>query len=87
MGSCKNIEHYLVSYDGATEEVVEIVRIEHFSLQEFSEVFDVPPQDPEMHDRYAVGPDDVKFLRSKLTREIDFKFSEMAYFVEALQTE
>ncbi|MCB0354226.1 MAG: hypothetical protein KDD64_11895 [Bdellovibrionales bacterium] len=83
----RNIGHYLVSYDGATEEVDEIIRIDQFHLDEFREAFAVPPNDPEMHDRYAVGPDDIRFLRPKLAREVEFEFAERAYFIEALQTD
>ncbi len=71
--------------DGVTEEVVDIIEIPHFSVESFSRQFDVPVEsDPQMHDRYAVGPDDVDFLRREVGMQMVFDFSRYGYFIEAV---
>jgi hypothetical protein len=76
--------HVLSVFDGDSEELVEIFEIENFSLEAFAEQFDVPTKtDPEMLDRYAVGPDDVRFLEQAIGRPLCFDFSKYGYFVEA----
>lgn len=76
----------LTVVDGQTEEVVDLHEIETFDLATFAAQFDVPVQyDPQMLDRYAVGPDDVPFLTSALGVELPFDFARFAYFIEALK--
>ena len=76
--------HVLSVFDGDSEELVEIFEIEHFSLEAFTEQFDVSTKtDPEMFDRYAVGPDDVRFLEQAIGRPLSFDFSKYGYFIEA----
>lgn len=76
----------LTVVDGATEEVIDLHELEGFDLQAFAQQFDVPIQyDPQMLDRYAVGPDDVSFLNRVLGIELPFDFSRYAYFIEALK--
>jgi hypothetical protein len=78
--------HVLTMIDGATEEMVEFWEIPSFVLSEFREQFDVPVQsDPEMLDRYAVGPMDVSFLHEALEAPINFDFTRYAYFIEAVR--
>lgn len=80
------VYHTLVAIDGETEEVVEIFQIPLFNLSSFCEQFDVPVQhDPQMLDRYAVGPDDVPFLVQHLAEPIQFDFSAFGYFIEAMK--
>lgn len=75
----------LTVLDGESEEVVEVHEIESFDLAAFSKQFDVPVQyDPQMLDRYAVGPDDVPFLNEVLGLDLPFDFTRYAYFIEAL---
>jgi hypothetical protein len=78
----------LTVVDGTSEEVVEIIEFQSFDLALFTEQFDVPVQyDPEMLDRYAVGPDDAAFVISALsvevTTDLSFDFTRYAYFIEA----
>jgi hypothetical protein len=74
----------LTIVDGISEEVVEVIEFCSFDLAAFAEQFDVPVQyDPEMLDRYSVGPDDAAFVQGALTVELSFDFSEYAYFIEA----
>lgn len=76
--------HVLSVFDGDSEELVEIFEIENFSLEAFAEQFDVPTKtDPEMLDRYAVGPDDARFLEQVMGKPIAFDFSKYGYFIEA----
>ena len=76
----------LTIVDGATEEVVDLHQIDSFDLEAFARQFDVPVQyDPQMLDRYAVGPDDVQFLTDALGVSLPFDFSRFAYFIEALK--
>jgi hypothetical protein len=76
--------HVLSVFDGDSEELVEIFEIENFSLEAFAVQFDVPDKtDPEMLDRYAVGPDDVRFLEQAIGRPLTFDFSKYGYFIEA----
>ena len=76
----------LTIIDGVTEEVIDLHEIDPFDLDAFAKQFDVPVQhDPQMLDRYAVGPDDVAFLTQALGIELPFDFSRFAYFIEALE--
>lgn len=76
--------HVLSILDGATEEVVDVHEIHPFDLVAFRQQFDVPVEsDPEMLDRYAVGPDDTTFLNGALGVDLSFDFSRYAYFIEA----
>lgn len=80
--------HVLAVVDGTTEEVVDIHLLEPFDLPAFCRQFDVPIEhDPQMLDRYAVGPDDVAFIHKVLEVEIPFDFAENAYFIEAVRRE
>jgi hypothetical protein len=83
-----SICHVLSVVDGSTEEVVDAHLLEPFDLQAFCHQFDVPVEhDPQMLDRYAVGPDDVAFLQKVLAVEIIFEFATHAYFIEAVRRE
>lgn len=76
--------HVLSILDGATEEVVDVHEIHPFDLAAFRHQFDVPVEsDPEMLDRYAVGPDDTTFLSGSLGVNLSFDFGRFAYFIEA----
>ena len=76
--------HVLTVIDGASEEVVDVHELEPFDLAAFCHQFDVPVEhDPQMLDRYAVGPDDVPFLHKFMEVELPFNFATHAYFIEA----
>ena len=76
--------HVLTIIDGVSEEIIDVVEIKHFELEGFRTQFDVPVEtDPEMLDRYAVGPDDLPFLKSALAEEVHFDLLKYAYFIEA----
>jgi hypothetical protein len=80
----KTIARVLTVVDGTTEEVVEIIEFKVFDLGSFAQQLDVPVQyDPDMLDRYAVGPDDVAFVQQHLASEVAFDFSAYGYFIEA----
>jgi len=82
------ITRCLTVYDGASEEVELFFELENYNLKEFMFRFDVnPTDDPEMLDRYAIGPDEVSFLKAFLNEEIIFDFSNKGYFVEAVLRE
>jgi len=84
----KQITRCLTVYDGESEEVELFFELENFNLKDFMFRFDVnPTDDPEMLDRYAVGPDEVSFLKAYLTEEISFDFRNKGYFVEAVLRE
>jgi hypothetical protein len=77
--------HGISIVDGTTEETVDFILIPHFSLESFTKQFDVPVQwDPKMLDRYAVGPDDVEFLRREIGTQMVFDFTRYGYFIEAV---
>lgn len=83
-----HVGHVLVVLDGATEDILEVFKLDSFSLPAFSEQFDVPTEsDPQMHDRYAVGPDDEDFLRDHLPEGMVFDFRANAYFIEAVEND
>ena len=83
-----SICHVLAVVDGNTEEVVDVHLLEPFDLHAFCQQFDVPVEhDPQMLDRYAVGPDDVAFIHKVLEIEIPFDFGTHAYFIEAVRRE
>ncbi len=76
----------LVILDGESEDVLDVISLVEFSLAEFQEQFDVPVgTDPEMLDRYAVGPSDEDFVNDHLDSRIAFDFSRNAYFIEAVR--
>ncbi len=76
----------LTIIDGVTEEMVDMLELEAFDLQAFTHQFDVPIEtDPQMLDRYAVGPDDTQFLAKVLGIDLPYDFSRFAYFIEALR--
>jgi hypothetical protein len=78
--------HVLTVVDGSSEEVIDAHELEPFDLQAFCHQFDVPVErDPQMLDRYAVGPDDAAFLHEVLEIELPFDFSTYAYFIEAAE--
>ena len=75
----------LVVLDGETEDVLDIVELQAFDLKAFLVQFDVPVEtDPEMLDRYAVGPDDADFVNDHLEVSMVFDFRRNAYFIDAL---
>ena len=77
--------HVLTVIDGVSEEIIDVIEIKHFEIEGFSTQFDVPVEtDPEMLDRYAVGPDDLPFLKAALAEEVHFDLSKYAYFIEAV---
>jgi len=76
--------HVLVVIDGSTEEPIDIIELTRFDLPLFCKQFDVPVEhDPQMLDRYVVGPDDEQFLREHLDTELAFDFSANGYWIEA----
>lgn len=86
MKSSQSVVHVVAIIDGSTEELVDVIEIPTFELKSFSVQFDVDPKvDPDMHDRYSVGPDDMVFLEKVLGRKLSFDFSQFAYFVEAVR--
>ncbi|MCB0332958.1 MAG: hypothetical protein KDD55_05625 [Bdellovibrionales bacterium] len=81
-----SIGRYLTVFDGESEELEMLYELSSFALEKFVEHFEPCAQsDPEMFDRYSVGPDDIPFLRSFLKDEIEFDFSKFAYFLEAVE--
>ena len=80
-----SIIHLLSIYDAKTEELVELLKFKEFNLNAFIEQFAVDPvTDPEMHERYAIGPDDLPLILDALGHEYNFEFQAYAYFVEAV---
>jgi hypothetical protein len=76
--------HVLTVIEGESEELVHLVELKGFVATEYHQQFDVDPKgDPEMLDRYSVGPDDVPFLEKQLKKPINFDFKRFAYFIEA----
>jgi len=80
------ITHCLTVYNGESEEIETFFDLPDFNLEEFKLHFDVDPaRDPEMLDRYAVGPDDVSFLQKFVKEAVAYSFSSKGYFVEAVR--
>ncbi len=79
-----NIGRYLVIYDGKTEEVSKLIVLKNVELGNLKDMLDVPPSDPEMHDRYAVGPDEMELISPYFDEEIEVDFSKHACFIEAI---
>lgn len=76
--------HVLTVIDGQSEELVNLLELRGFVAQEYHEQFDVDPlRDPNMLDRYSIGPDDVPFLRKQTGTDLIFDFQRYAYFIEA----
>ena len=91
MGSKQSIHdicRVLAVFDGETEQLQDVIELVGFELESFVTQFDVPVEsDPEMLDRYAVGPADLDFLRRHLTEEIEFDFTKFGYFIDAAKRE
>ncbi len=84
--SSPDICHVLIVVDGESEDVIDVFELELFELQAFAEQFDVPLEsDPDMLDRYAVGPDDESFIRDHLPEGMSFDFRRNGYFIEAVE--
>lgn len=80
----KKIVHIFTVIDGKTEELLDLIEIKNFELSSFASQFDADLKtDPEMRERYSVGPDDVKFLENILGRKLSLDFKRFAYFIEA----
>jgi len=76
--------HLLTVVHGESGELLDFVEIHDFDLPSFCAQFAVPIEsDPEMLERYAIGPDDVAFLNGVIGRELNFEFSRFGYFIEA----
>jgi hypothetical protein len=76
----------LTVVDGETEEIVDLIEIKGFELSAFARQFDVPVEtDPEMLERYAIGPDDAPFVFGVLGFEMKLDFARFGYFIEAAQ--
>jgi len=83
-----DICHILTIVDGESDEVLDFIEIANFNLPAFAHQFAVPLEsDPEMLDRYAIGPDDVTFIEKQLNTTLSFDFSVYAYFIEAVVRE
>jgi hypothetical protein len=79
------IAHVLVVLDGLSEDVLDAIELVNFDLTLFCQQFDVPTQyDPDMLDRYVVGPDDIAFLKPYLPKPVDFNFESHGYWIEAV---
>ena len=71
--------------DGSTEDTIDVVQFKSFNLDLFCQQFDVPTQsDPQMLDRYVVGPDDLDFLVPYLQQPVEFRFDVRGYWIEAV---
>ena len=80
----KTLVHILTVIDGSSEELLDLIEIKDFDLNKFAAQFDADLKtDPQMRERYSVGPDDVKFLENALGRELSLDFKRQAYFIEA----
>lgn len=78
------VVHVLTTVDGGSDNLVDLIEIDGFSLPEFREQFGANQEkDPFMYDRYSVGPDDVPFLEKKLGVQLQLNFQRFAYFIEA----
>lgn len=75
--------HVLTVIDGTSEELLDLVELKNFDLSAFALQFDVPDSDPEMLDKYAIGPDDKGFLEERLGFPLQLDFTRFAYFIEA----
>lgn len=77
--------HVLTVVDGVTEEVIDVIELPNLSLEAFRRHYEVPAHDdPEMVDRYSVGPDDLAFVRQAAGQEVHFDLTKYAYFIEAV---
>ena len=83
--STSKLCHVLVVINGTTEDVERVIELRNFDKEAFMAQLDVPNQsDPEMLDRYVVGPDDVSFVKDYLTEPVTFDFSNLGYWIEAV---
>lgn len=84
MSKSEIIVHVLTVIDGESEELVDLMELRGFVAAEYHKQFDVDPaHDPDMLDRYSVGPDDVEFLQLQTGAKLELDFKRFAYFIEA----
>lgn len=77
--------HVLVVINGTTEDIERVVELQNFDKEAFMNQLDVPKQsDPDMLDRYVIGPDDVSFVKNYLPESVNFDFSNLGYWIEAV---
>lgn len=82
----KQVCHVLTMIDGQSEELVGVLELQAFEISQFRIQFDVSSEtDPDMLDRYSVGPDDAEFLSQSVGYPLPFDFSKYAYFIEAAE--
>ena len=59
------VVHVLTVIEGKSEEITGLIELTNFKLAEYQLQFDVDPiKDPEMLERYSVGPDDEAEMRN-----------------------
>jgi hypothetical protein len=81
-----SVIHVLSIYDGQTEEITAVHRLERFDEAAFRVQFAADMEiDPDLSERYSVGPDDASLILSMMTEVIEFEFTRFAYFVEAVR--
>lgn len=77
--------HVLTVVDGESEEVIDVIELPNLSLEAFRRHYEVTiNDDPEMVDRYSVGPDDIAFVQQAAGGEVYFDMTKYAYFIEAV---
>jgi len=78
------IVHVLAVYDGETEELVTLHRLERFDEAAFRDQFAAGAAiDPDLTETYSVGPDDVPVVQRMLATEVQFHFERYGYLIEA----
>ena len=72
-------------YDGETEDLIDIYRLNPIPGAEFIDHFDVDLLiDPALSDRYSITPEDINFLKPFIKAEVNFDFAKFAYFIETV---
>jgi len=86
MNKSELLVHVITVIDGQTESLVNLLELKGFVASDYHQQFDVDPiADPDMLDRYSIGPDDVAFLVRHAGVQVNFDFERFAYFIEAAQ--
>ncbi len=81
-----HIVHILAIYDGKSEDLIEIIELPHFSPEKMIAHYEIDTAaDPDIHNRYSVGPDDISIVNQAAGREISFDFTANGYFIEAVR--
>ncbi|WP_234733600.1 DUF7683 domain-containing protein [Tellurirhabdus bombi] len=78
------IQRVVSVFEKESSQFVKLIPLQHFSLEKYKATFDVPANDPSMHEFYEISPEHMPLFRDE---NIGFAFDEHIYYVECARIE